>query len=864
MDIRSRWMSSLWKLLLLLSIINIGSGCPTPCICTMLPDNKKLSNLLLRTHSRNANGMESVSCINQSLTDLPLGLPMEVIYLDVSYNQLVTIGNEYQNLTHLKTIDFSNNKFNSLDNEQFYNLNTLQKLILKENGMTKILSNTFQSLSDLANLDLSKNQLISLNDEMFSGLENLKALNLSRNRITKIKGLTFTKLKNLHILDLSFNSLERLHHYMFDGMHELKILNLSHNFITYISAHVFRSLKKLEVLDLSHNVLRSTSDFMFNGIYALQYLDISNNFLEYISDLTFNNATNLRTLHLDNNSIPQFNIPLFTHLRMLEILTLTHQPYLTNLVYNTFTGLDNLKHLNLSLNPRLSFVNPHLFSTLPRLQDLDLHRNNISYLSALTFHFNLNLTHVDLSQNPFLCNCDIAWLAKMLRQNSSVYGNGTLTCAINDEDIIPISAVTNDTFPCAKVTQNITQSRHSYFKLGSAARIECTVALDPTMFIIWTTPRKKTLIYHAFHPEATRHHPDPDYVYTKRDWINSTSYHSEMFYRKDRVILLSDGSLLIDYVLRSDTGPYTCEVKNAYHNATQKIFLWLDQSCLYDVQIWSLVIGVCCATSFFILILIYTVIRQCTIRVINKRRRDAIRQFLENVDIYKQNQITRIRENYSNQLTRVSEHYHNQLERLRGNYTMQMGRVKRGCSHQVDKIRDNYGTQKCRLKDYSSHQIEQIRTAYNNQLLRIRDYGLLQFDRLRETCKLQQQNVLKILETMNIDNCKSVIETECMRTESMIFETPFVNDDDIQGLSLIGSESDYMTASDDSKSNESPTPEVETGSPRDISLDVEEVFDPLIFAEVDLYCDNDIEQEQEVVSDIPDIDLGDISLHTIT
>jgi len=88
--------------------------------------------------------------------------------------------------------------------------------------------------------------------------------------------------------------------------------------------------------------------------------------------------------------------------------------------------------------------------------------------------------------------------------------------------------------------------------------------------------------------------------------------------------------------------------------------------------------------------------------------------------------------------------------------------------------------------------------------MRIREYGSSQMERLREQYKIQQQHLVKLLEIMDIGNCLTVIEAECLHTESMIFDPDFNLDFALhpvhiprEGFGDSGSE--YETASNTSR-----------------------------------------------------------------
>jgi len=85
-------------------------------------------------------------------------------------------------------------------------------------------------------------------------------------------------------------------------------------------------------------------------------------------------------------------------------------------------------------------------------------------------------------------------------------------------------------------------------------------------------------------------------------------------------------------------------------------------------------------------------------------------------------------------------------------------------------------------------------------MLKIRDYGVAQTARLREQYKAQQLHVLKLLELLDVGHCAAVIEAECMRTESMIFDADIAFDFESQSIPEGGGDS-----ANDSEDDESET-----------------------------------------------------------
>ncbi|XP_042293955.1 polycystin-1 [Sceloporus undulatus] len=73
--------------------------------------------------------------------------------------------------------------------------------------------------------------------------------------------------------------------------------------------------------------------------------------------------------------------------------------------------------LNLSSN-RISALNVEAFAHLTSLTKLDLSNNRISTLEDGIFDNLFNLSEINLSSNPFLCDCNLAWLPRWAEERS--------------------------------------------------------------------------------------------------------------------------------------------------------------------------------------------------------------------------------------------------------------------------------------------------------------------------------------------------------------------------------------------------------------------------------------------------------------
>ncbi|XP_076446400.1 uncharacterized protein LOC143283894 [Babylonia areolata] len=747
--------------------------CPTACQCSWSPLNGTSTHM-------------AATCGQAGLTKLPANLPSNLLSLDLGGNHLTSQLTGLPLLGQLQLLDLSNNSLTLLHTGLFTNMTKLTTLSLCGNRIEVLEDRVFESLHAVHVLNLAFNKLRSLNNSVLFGLDSVQVLNLTNNLIGQVSNQTFLYLHRLKVLDLSHNRLQYLPTDAFLGLTSVHTILLCNNYLTDIMG-AFHGLQQLSALDLSYNRLDALENDTFADLQQLSSLQLSFNNISNISPTVFTFSAVLKRLDLQGNSLEQLQGGLFDNLSSLQHLDLSQMPYLQWISCDALESVVSLRFLNVSHNPQLSFLPPQLLAHLPQLSVLDLRSNNLSLLSHLTFHTNPRLSHLYLAHNPFLCGCGMAWMLPQPHSaNLSVLTDrDSVLCQLpSNGTAVPISQVSQEIIRCNNVT-SINATDTVFAKIGSQLVLRCDYSADESSVLTWTTPRGRVFHYHPYHPQGTWHLLQVSSANSQMEesppqhwWRSQTSYDADIQYSPDHMVLQQDGSLFIDFVLRSDAGPYQCSVHNSQHKASVTTTLLLDYTILFDVKIMSIVVGLACAASFLTLNTVYVIIMWGARKLVNKRRRQRIHKLLESLDEYRTTQIARIRSNYSVQLGRIRDHYHTQSMRLKDNYNTQMKRVRRGCSNQVERIRDNYHTRLTHLKQYSSHQIQQIREATNHQIIRIRDYGSLQMERLRETYKLQQQHVLKVIEAMNLENCRTVVETECMRTESMIFDINFPELDD--------------------------------------------------------------------------------------
>ncbi|KAL3197464.1 hypothetical protein MRX96_014633 [Rhipicephalus microplus] len=148
-------------------------------------------------------------------------------YLDVSHNQLVSLGKEnFHSHKYLVVLVLARNMISQLDNTTFKGLDELQTLLLNENYIDSIPAGVFAPLKKLEKLDLSQNRLVRVTEQAFQGLTKLKTLLLRDNKFVTIPSQAFAPLSFLLNLDLGLNMFSNIPEEAFVALKQLEELSL--------------------------------------------------------------------------------------------------------------------------------------------------------------------------------------------------------------------------------------------------------------------------------------------------------------------------------------------------------------------------------------------------------------------------------------------------------------------------------------------------------------------------------------------------------------------------------------------------------------------------------------------------------------
>lgn len=172
---------------------------------------------------------------------------------------------------HIKGVHFSNKydeDVESLTNDpssvmkfipqyvfkKFFNV---KELSLKKAGISELFP--LLKIESLERVSLKHNEITKIPDETFNKCLNIDFIDLSHNKITEINEKSFHKLNKLTNLQLDSNLIATIHPLAFQSNSKLTTLSLYNNKIIKIVSGTFQNLPKLNRLWLNHNQISQIS-----------------------------------------------------------------------------------------------------------------------------------------------------------------------------------------------------------------------------------------------------------------------------------------------------------------------------------------------------------------------------------------------------------------------------------------------------------------------------------------------------------------------------------------------------------------------------------------------------------------------------
>ncbi|XP_037349926.1 toll-like receptor 4 isoform X2 [Talpa occidentalis] len=194
-------------------------------------------------------------------------------YLDLSFNDVITITSNFMGLEQLEYLDF---QYSTLKNINDFSV--------------------FLSLRNLLYLDISCTNSHIIFHGIFDGLFSLQVLKMAGNSFQdNFLPNIFIGMVNLTFLDISHCKLERVSQMAFDSIPRLQVLNMSHNSLLFLDALLYKPLLNLQVLDCSFNhIVTSKAQELHHFPSSLASLNLTQNafacvcehqsFLQWIKD----------------------------------------------------------------------------------------------------------------------------------------------------------------------------------------------------------------------------------------------------------------------------------------------------------------------------------------------------------------------------------------------------------------------------------------------------------------------------------------------------------------------------------------------------------------------------------------------------
>ncbi|KAM6916623.1 slit homolog 1a isoform 2-T2 [Xenentodon cancila] len=442
-----QWM---WVVMLSALIIGNASACPALCTCSGV----------------------TVDCHGLGLKTMPRNIPRNTERLELNGNNLTRITkSDFAGLKYLRVLQLMENQITVIERGAFDDMKELERLRLNRNQLQQLPELLFQKNPALSRLDLSENFIQSIPRKAFRGATDIKNLQLDKNHISCIEDGAFRALRGLEVLTLNNNNISSIPVSSFNHMPKLRTFRLHSNnlncdchlawlaqwlrqrptiglFTQCTSPSELRGLNVAEVqkhefsctgnqespslqpcstgggscpamCTCSNNIVdcrgKGLTAIPANLPESMAEIRLEQNGIKSIPPGAFSPYKKLRRIDLSNNQISEIAPDAFQGLRSLNSLVL-YGNKITDLPKGVFDGLYALQLLLLNAN-KIHCVRANTFQDLQNLSLLSLYDNKIQTLAKGTFTSLRAIQTLHLAQNPFICDCNLKWLADYLRSN---------------------------------------------------------------------------------------------------------------------------------------------------------------------------------------------------------------------------------------------------------------------------------------------------------------------------------------------------------------------------------------------------------------------------------------------------------------
>lgn len=316
----------------------------------------------------------------------------------------------------LQSLILINNGIRQLPESIFVNFSKLQYLSLSDDQIKTLPEKIFHPLPHLLRLEIVNNLLESLPENIFNNLFHLKYLFLYKNKLKELPNTIFKSLLNLQVLDLSNNQLLSMPPDIFMGLSQItniRLRTLPEDLFTYtlnireihlninrfmepLPDTLLRGLTRLEKFSMQDCNISSLHETFFGYSPNITNLQLQYNRLKVLPEKIFFNNTMLKELNLNFNFIEVLQETLLINQKYLEKLSL-YQNNITIIPENFFKYTISIKTLVLGRN-NIQHFSKELFRFLPNLESIDLSENK---LSNFMLDINIDIKYIFLSHNNF-------------------------------------------------------------------------------------------------------------------------------------------------------------------------------------------------------------------------------------------------------------------------------------------------------------------------------------------------------------------------------------------------------------------------------------------------------------------------------
>ena len=434
--------------------------------------------------------LEELDLSSNLLTEVSFtGVHFKLRALDLSSNNITSVRQIHlENIIHLIELNLANNKIISLPAAAFPGGTFLRTLNLKSNRIVSLEPGCLDSLTSLETLILTRNRLSSFPKGLFKNMKSLIVLELNKNKFVEIQGLTFHGLENLKVLRFKRNQVEFLMDGAFFGLSSIEELSLDRNRVNRVNKGWLYGLTTLRYLSLAQNNIDFVDEDAWEFCKVLTELDLRSNKLQLLDRLTLSRLPSLKTLYLQDNKISHieggendYDSKTFAEVPLLETLLLDGNEISHTIedMRAPFDGLSNLRTLTLS-NNFIKSIGNEAFIGLSSLEELDVRFNVISTVQENAFSALPFLRTIHMDSSSMLCDCYLKWFPKWLNETTTVSSDNVIATCAHPEQLkgqlityVPYESYTCDDFPKPYILQ---QPETQITLHGAGLSLKCRAA----------------------------------------------------------------------------------------------------------------------------------------------------------------------------------------------------------------------------------------------------------------------------------------------------------------------------------------------------------------------------------------------------